>query len=193
MREVERRDLKTPGEKLAIIEELLPGPGTFIENGEIYSKTIGYAITDFDNKLVSIYPRKRRPIFPRKGSTIIGEVSNTQDKTAQVRILIVDGDPVPGEFTGIIHISTVSSRYIRSMYEALIPGDIIRAKVISNQNSTAHLSTIGRSLGVIKALCLRCGNPLIRRGKLLRCPVCSNKEERKISLDYGKEVLGEIR
>ncbi|UCD73251.1 MAG: exosome complex RNA-binding protein Csl4 [Candidatus Bathyarchaeota archaeon] len=181
---------KTPGEKVAVIEEFVAGPGTFIEEGDIRSKTVGYTITDVHNKLVSIYPRSGTPIFPRKGSVIVGQVVNTQDKTAIIRILSVDNRPVPGQFTGIIHISTVSSNYVRSMYEAVRPGDLIKAKVISNRNGATHLSTLGRNLGVVQAFCIRCGNRLTRRGRILGCQVCSNIEERKITVDYGKEVGG---
>jgi len=179
-------EFKTPGEKLGVIEEFMPGPGTFIEEGDIRSRTVGYAIKDTRNKLVSIYTKRNYPIFPRKGSIVLGEVASIQNKTASVRILSVDNKPVPGSFTGIIHVSTVSSNYIRTMREAFKPGDLIKAKVVSNRNRAIHLSTLGRTLGVIQASCSRCGNILVRRGRILHCLVCSNREERKITVNYGK-------
>lgn len=188
MSKKEKEVFKTPGDKVAVIEEFIAGPGTFIEEGDIHSKTVGYSIKDVHNKLVSIYPKKGNPVFPRKGSIIIGQAVSTQDKTSIIRILSVDNQPIPGQLTGIIHISTVSSNYIRTMYEAVRPGDLIKAKVISNKNGATHLSTIGRNLGVIQAFCLRCGNRLTRRGRILSCPACSNVEEREITVDYGKEV-----
>jgi len=184
------REFKTPGEKLGVIEEFMPGPGTFTEGGDIRSTTVGYTITDTYNKLVSIYPQKRGPIFPRKGSIVVGEVVSTQDKTASIRILSVDNKPVPGQFAGIIHISTASSDYIRTMQEAFKPADIVRAKVVSNRNMVIHLSTLGRNLGVLQAFCSRCGGKLDRRGKIMGCPTCMNREERKIALDYGKDEEG---
>ncbi len=177
---------RTPGEKLGVIEEFMPGPGTFIEEGNIRSRTIGYTITDTRNKLVSIYPKRNYPIFPRNGSIVLGEVASTQDKTASVRILSVDNKPILGSLAGIIHVSTVSSNYIRSMREAFNPGDLIKAKVVSNRNQAIHLSTLGKTLGVIQASCSRCGNILVRRGRVLRCLVCSNREERKITVNYGE-------
>ena len=39
-----------------------------------------------------------------------------------------------GEFGGILHISDVSDRYVDSMNEVCKPGDIVRAKVISEKN-----------------------------------------------------------
>ena len=179
-------EFKTPGEKLGVIEEFILGPGTFSEEGDIRSATVGYTITDTHNKLISIYPRKKGPIFPRKGSIVMGEVTSTQDKTMSISILSVDNQPVPGQFAGILHISTASSDYIRTMQEVFKPGDIVRAKVISNGNMVIHLSTLGRNLGVLKAFCSRCGDKLDRRGKILSCPTCTNREERKIALDYGQ-------
>lgn len=184
------REFTTPGEKLGVIEEFMPGPGTYTEEGNIRSTTVGYTITDTYNKLVSIYPQKKRPIFPRRGSIVVGEVVSTQDKTASIRILSVDNQTVPGQFTGIIHISTASSEYIRTIQEAFKAGDIIRAKVISNGNMVIHLSTLGRNLGVFQAFCSRCGSELDRRGKIMGCSTCMNREERKIALDYGKEEGG---
>ncbi len=188
MNKKEKEVFKTPGEKVAVIEEFIAGPGTFIEEGDIRSKTVGYTIKDVHNKLVSIYPKRGNPIFPRKGSIIVGQVVTTQDKTSIIRILSVDKQPILGQLTGIIHISTVSSSYIRSMYEAVRPGDLIKAKVISNKNGVTHLSTIGKNLGVVQAFCLRCGNRLARRGRILSCSACSHVEEREITVDYGKEV-----
>ncbi len=184
------REFKTPGEKLGVIEEFVPGPGTFVEEGDIRSKTTGYVITDTRNKHVSIYPKGNHPIFPRNGSVVAGEVASTQDKTASVRILSVDGKPVPGYFTGIIHVSTVSSNYVRTMRGAFKPGDLIKAKVISNRNGAIHLSTLGKTLGITQASCSRCGNRLVRRGRILHCPICSNREERKITVNYGKNGEG---
>jgi exosome complex component CSL4 len=187
----EKAVFKIPGEKIAVIEEFMAGPGTFIEEGDIRSKTVGYTITDFHNKLVSIYSGNKNPVFPRKGSIVLGQVVSTQDKTAIIRILSVDRQLVPGQLTGVIHISTVSSDYVRTMYDATRLGDLIKAKVISNRNGVTHLSTIGREFGVIQAFCSRCGEKLTRRGRILSCPVCSNNEERKITTDYEKE-LGEL-
>ena len=181
-------EFKTPGEKLGVIEEFVSGPGTFIEEGNIRSRTVGYTIVDTRNKLVSIHPEGNYPVFPRNGSIVFGQVVGTQDKTASVRIINVDNRPVPGHFTGIIHISTVSSSYIRTIREAFRPGDLIKAKVISNKNRTIHLSTLERDLGVIQASCSRCGNELVRRGRILICPNCSNREDRKITMDFGKDI-----
>ena len=42
----------SPGERLGVIEEFLPGQGTFIENGVIYASIVGMLLNDQLNKKV---------------------------------------------------------------------------------------------------------------------------------------------
>jgi exosome complex component CSL4 len=67
-------------------------------------------------------------------------------------------------------------------------GDIVRAKVISRMNKTFHLSTKGNNLGVISSYCSLCGEILSIDRKRLLCKKCGSTENRKISVDYGKDV-----
>jgi exosome complex component CSL4 len=83
----------------------------------------------------------------------------------------------------------VEDRYVNSMNDACKPGDIIRAKVISEKNQIYHLTTVDKELGVVYGFCSRCGNPLEQRRHEMRCTKCGNIEQRKTALDYGKEVL----
>jgi exosome complex component CSL4 len=94
-----------------------------------------------------------------------------------------------GVFSGILHISDVEDRYVDSMNEVCKPGDIIRAKVISEKNQIYHLTTVDKDLGVLYAFCSLCGNLLEQRKYEMRCPKCGNIEKRKTALDYGKEEL----
>jgi exosome complex component CSL4 len=75
------------------------------------------------------------------------------------------------------------------MNEVCKPGDIIRAKVISEKNRIFHLSTNDKNLGVVDAFCSRCGNLLEPERFELRCPKCGSIEKRKRAPDYGKEEL----
>jgi exosome complex component CSL4 len=68
-------------------------------------------------------------------------------------------------------------------------GDIVRAKVIGVQREPIQLSTVGRDLGVLVALCSRCRTVLNREGNRLRCPECGSLESRKLTNDYRQGVL----
>ncbi len=175
-----------PGDRLGVIEEFMPGPGTYEQNGTIYSFATGRALVDVLNKQVSVFPQTRFLAFPKVGSIVIGQVRDVQSRIAVVRIFQVDTRPLSGFFTGILHVSDVSLRYVESMYDACKPGDIIRTKVVSDKNRTFHLSTKEPNLGVIYAFCSRCGNFLTFRRVQMRCSKCGKIEKRKVAQDYGK-------
>jgi len=177
-----------PGQKLGVIEEFIPDSGTYVKDGCIYSANVGYVLIDFANKKVSVYPIARNTNVPKIGSTVIGWVVGVQSSYATIRIIKVGRKFLSGHFTGIIHISDVSHRYLNNMYDSLRIGDLVRAKVISDKNKTFHLSIKDENLGVIYAFCSQCGGILVKR-RTLRCTVCGNTEKRKTASDFGKGIL----
>jgi len=181
--------LVVPGERLGVIEEFIPDSGTYVKDGVIYSKIVGRSLVDLQNRRVSVYPAVEGVVVPKLSSTIVGQVGNAQSDNVLVRIFKVGNKRLSGDFGGILHISDVSDRYVNSMNEVCKPGDIIRAKVISEKNRIFHLSTNDKNLGVIDAFCSRCGNLLEPERFELRCPKCGNIEKRKMAPDYGKEEL----
>jgi exosome complex component CSL4 len=175
-----------PGDKLGVIEEFEPGPGTYVEESTIYSLATGRALMDLLNKKVSVYPGTQISGVPKVGSIVVGRVSEIQNKQATVRIFQVGNRIVSGFFSGLLHISDVSPRYVESMYDVCKAGDIIRAKVISDKNRVFHLSTNDKDLGVVYAFCSRCGHVLSFGRMRMRCTECSNIEQRKTAQDYEK-------
>lgn len=178
-----------PGDRLGVIEEFTLGPGTYEQNGTIYSQTTGRALMDLLNKQVSVFPKVHVSSVPHVGSTVIGQVSDVQSKQATLRIFQIGDRLLSGFFSGLLHISDVSQRYVESMYEVCKAGDIVRARVISEKNRVFHLTTNDKDLGVIYGFCSRCGYSLVQKRFIMRCPECGNSERRKTAQDYGK---GEI-
>jgi exosome complex component CSL4 len=181
--------LVLPGERLGVIEEFIPDSGTYSKDGVIYSKVVGCALMDMLNRKVSVYPLINEASVPKVGVKVMGQVGNAQSDNVLVRIFRVGPKKISGVFSGILHISDVQDRYVNSMNEACKPGDIIRAKVISEKNQIYHLSTVDKDLGVVYAFCSRCGNLLEQKRHEMHCTKCGNIEERKTALDYGKEEL----
>jgi exosome complex component CSL4 len=181
--------LVLPGERLGVIEEFIPDAGTYAKDGVIYSKVVGCALMDMLNRKVSVYPLITEATVPKVGAKVVGQVGNAQSDNVLVRIFRVGDKKISGVFGGILHISDVQDRYVESMNEACKPGDVIRAKVISEKNQIYHLSTVDKDLGVLYGFCSRCGNLLEQKRHEMRCPKCGNIEQRKTALDYGKEVL----
>jgi exosome complex component CSL4 len=180
--------LVVPGERLGVIEEFIPDSGTYVKDGVIYSKIVGRALIDMLNKRVSVYPLANA-VVPKVGAMVIGQVGNPQSDNVLVRIFRVGNKKITGEFSGILHISDVSDRYIDSMNDVCKPGDILRAKVISEKNRIYHLSTNDKDLGILYAFCSRCGNMLETQRYEMYCPKCGNIERRKNAPDYGKEPV----
>jgi exosome complex component CSL4 len=164
--------LVLPGERLGVIEEFIPNSGTYVKDGIIYSKIVGRALMDLLNKRVSVYPLISGATVPKVSTTVVGQVGHAQSDNVLV-----------------LHISDVQERYVDSMNDVCKPGDIIRAKVISEKNQIYHLSTTDKDLGVLYAFCSHCGNLLEQKRQEMRCPKCGNMEQRKIALDYGKEKI----
>jgi len=178
-----------PGDRLGVIEEFTPGPGTYESEGTIYSAATGRALMDLLNKRVSVYPKTHVTKVPHVGSVVLGQVSDIQSKQANIRIFQVGDHALSGFFSGPIHIGDVSQRYVESMYDVCRAGDIVRAKVISEKNRVFHLTTDEKDLGVVYAFCSRCGHSLAQRRFIMRCPECGNSERRKTAADYGKGEL----
>jgi exosome complex component CSL4 len=178
-----------PGERLGVIEEFIPDSGTYSKDGVIYSKVVGCALMDMLNRKVSVYPLIAEATVPKVGTKVIGQVGNAQSDNALVRIFKVGNKNISGVFSGIIHISDISDRYVDSLNDACKSGDIIRARVISEKNQIYHLSTADKDLGVLYGFCGRCGNLLEQKRNEMHCPKCGNIEQRKTAPDYGKQEL----
>jgi exosome complex component CSL4 len=181
--------LVLPGERLGVIEEFIPDSGTYVKDGVIYSKIVGRALLDLLNKRVSVYPLTNGAVVPKVATTVVGQIGNAQSDNVLVRIFKIGQKKISGNFGGILHISDVSDRYVNSMNDVCKPGDIVRAKVISEKNRIYHLSTNDKGLGILYAFCSRCGSLLEPQRYDLHCPKCGNIEKRKMSSDYGKEEI----
>jgi len=188
MNESERKSglFVVPGDRLCVIEEFTPGPGTYVEDGIIHSEITGRTLLDMLNRQVSVFPLVQKANFPKVGNIVTGLVLDVRSKQAVLRIFQIGEKMVSGFFTGMLHISGVSRGYVDTMFDVCRPGDIMRAKVISTKNRTFFLSTAEKDLGVVYALCSICGNVLQPGNRGMQCPECRNIEGRKIPPDYGK-------
>ena len=181
-----------PGERIGVIEEFIPDYGTYVKDGVIYVRDVGYLLVDSVSRKVCVHPVTRGVCVPRVGSIVIGHVVNVQSAMAFIRIIKVRRRFLSGFFTGVLHVSDIDVKYTKNILDALKVGDLVRAKVISEVNRTFHLTTKGENLGVILALCSKCGETLSlksKRSKKLYCSECGNTEARKIASDYGSGNL----
>ena len=80
-------------------------------------------------------------VVPKVGTAVIGQIGNAQSDNVLVKIFRIGNKKLSGNFGGILHVSDVSDRYVDQISDVAKPGDIIRAKVISDKNQVFHLST----------------------------------------------------
>jgi len=175
-----------PGDKLGVIEQYLPGAGTYEKDGTIYANFTGNARIDLKNKRVTVLPTTRIVVLPKEGSTVIASVIHASEKMATVNIWKINDKTIQSPFTAMLHISSSSPRYERNMSDVCKAGDIIRARVIEI-NRIPQLTTAGRGLGVIKAFCSKCGATLEFKNRRLQCPSCGNIERRRLAEDFESQ------
>jgi exosome complex component CSL4 len=181
--------LVSPGERLGVIEEFIPDSGTYVKDGVIFSKIVGRSLLDLQNRRVSVYPVVEGVVIPKLGTVVIGQIGNAQSDNVLVKIFRIGKKKLSGNFGGILHVSDVSDRYVDSMSDVVKPGDIVKAKVISEKNQVFHLSTNDTGLGIVYAFCSRCSTLLEQQHYDLKCPKCGNVERRKMAPNYGKEEV----
>ncbi len=181
-----RKRIVLPGDKLYVVEEFLPGKGTYsYHDGWVRASVIGEPVIDMIQRMVSIRNYSGKPCYPRPGDIVVGVITSLSDDIAFLDIFLIE-NKISGStsFTGVLHVSQASEKFIKSMYEAYRLGDIVRARVL-NDKSPFQLSTKGVQFGVIAALCSRCGGLLKRKSDdSLECPVCGSIEPRKVSIKY---------
>ncbi|KPU63061.1 RNA-binding protein [Thermococcus sp. EP1] len=190
---IKNGDIVLPGDYLGVIEEFLPGEGIIEENGELYAARAGRVKIDLEKIEISVEPITDTPPLPQVGDTVIARVIEVKPQAAIVQLLKIEGrkgyrEIATSKLAGI-HISQVREGYVESMNNEFKIGDIVRAKVLTNEKSPIQLTTKELDLGVVYALCSSCRIPLVRRGNVLVCPKCGRTEARKLSAYYRKLKL----
>ncbi|WP_297535880.1 exosome complex RNA-binding protein Csl4 [Thermococcus sp.] len=189
-KKVKNGDLVLPGDYLGVIEEFMPGEGVREENGELYATRAGRVRINPEKMEISVEPVTDTPPLPQVGDIVLARVIEVKPQAVIVQLLQIEGrendrEIATSKLAGI-HISQVKEGFVEDITKEFKIGDVVRAKVISNEKSPIQLSTREKDLGVVYALCSRCRTPLIRRGDKLICPRCGNVETRKLSPYYRK-------
>jgi exosome complex component CSL4 len=175
-----------PGDQVSTSEELLPGDGTFEEDGVIRASRVGTYVVDGKHRRAIVKPLTSIPVELKRGDIALANVISVRSNMVIADVIHVIGKnrSISGDTNGTLRVSEISTGYVKDPSTEFAPGDIIRAKVTQVRPSV-QLATKDRDLGVIKAMCTRCRHPLIRKGNILECGNCGNKEKRKIANDYG--------
>ena len=150
---------------------------------------LGIVTANLQRRTVGCRTLRKRYEIPRANSTVLAYVSSLRSELAVLTIFAVVGSRGHGEtsypLAGILHISQVSRDRTSSMYDVLGMGDIVKARVLNNENPY-QLTIAEYDLGVILAMCSSCGGILRLEAPSgsLRCPRCGRVDRRAISKDY---------
>jgi len=175
-----------PGDQLSTSEELLPGDGTFEENGIIRAARIGtYEVND-KHRTAEVKPVTSIPVILQKGDIVIAKIIMAKSTMIIAEVVHVAGKnrSISSDTDATIHVKEIAQGFIKDASTEYKSEDYVRAKVIQVKPSV-QLETKDRNLGAIKALCSKCRHPLVKKSNGLECENCGNKEHRRIADDYG--------
>lgn len=185
---IESGDFVMPGDALGIIEQYLPGDGTYDEEGYIKSSVLGNVNIDFKNRKINVDAKTGSPVLLKLGDIVYGQVTDVRGQRALIDIQGKKDETrqlaIP--YLGAIHISQVKNGFLDWLTDALRIGDIIEAKVSRITGDNIDLNTTADDCGIVKAMCSRCRSYLktTNKGNELYCENCDRTEKRKISTNY---------
>jgi exosome complex component CSL4 len=182
-----------PGDQLSTSEELLPGDGTFEEDGIIRASRAGYYEVDQKYRKAVVKPITSIPVELKNGDIVLAQVESVRSNMVIANVIHLTGKKraISGDRNGTLRVSEISTGYTKDPATEFAPGDIIRAKVTQVKPSL-QLMTKERNFGAIKSLCSKCRHDLLLKGNILECLNCGNKEKRKFASDYGSYDLHKL-
>ncbi|MEM3555438.1 MAG: exosome complex RNA-binding protein Csl4 [Candidatus Micrarchaeia archaeon] len=179
-------EFATPGKFLGTEEEFVGGDGVYSEGGKLHAFYAGDIILDKQRR-ISV-KTKSVPRMVEPGMIVYGRIEDIFDPIALVKLELVEGvgmRQAQGDYFCVLHVSNVKRGYVKELRDEVRIGDIIKAVVCEVKRGEAYLDMRGADLGVIKAFCSNCRNPLRLKDRLLVCDACGNKESRKLSTEYS--------
>jgi exosome complex component CSL4 len=181
-----KHKLVMPGDQLSTSEELLPGDGTFEENGIIRAARIGTYTVDEKHRTAEVKPATSTPVVLKIGDIVLAKVTMAKSTMIIVEVVHVTGKnrSISSDTDATIHVKEIAQGFIKEASSEYKAEDYIRAKVIQVRPSV-QLETKDRNMGAITARCSKCRHPLIKKSHGLECSNCGNKEHRRIAEDYG--------
>ena len=170
---------KIPGEKIAQIEEYLPGDNTFEDSDIIRATAIGDIKLDSKDRLASINRHKQIAV-PKVGDIVIGIVEANLPSMIAIMIKFVNGKKVNTDLECVC-----VTRHIRKKNIALAQ-DVVKVEIISHINGTIHASIDSQELGVLFTKCRKCFGTVVKMRDAVKCKDCGWIDDRKLALDFGK-------
>jgi len=155
-----------PGEKLGVIEEMLPGEGVIEEQGELYSAYLGIEEIDQQERRVRVKPLKR--MHPRRGDEIIGMVMDIKNKIALMKIFRIE-KPIQVRLSLPYEGILLGADVLSVDFNDIVIGEV-RGRV--NGFTIVRVDINNAEHGIMLGICPRCRKVLKALGR--NCLVCNN-------------------
>ncbi|MAD56597.1 MAG: hypothetical protein CL974_03515 [Euryarchaeota archaeon] len=186
-------DFVTPGTRVLADENTFLGDGLVsTENGAL-ALLSGKLIEE--NGVISVQISGSTANLPKIGDIVIGQVNRLNAKTAEIRILHIEGKDggerdIPAlKLFADIYVTDFVDRYIPSAGDAMRSRDIVRAKITQFEPMLKASTRDGPSLGVVHAICPTCGAELQKNDSIpdfnVKCNMCDYKGYRVLSSGFG--------
>ncbi|XP_041368597.1 exosome complex component CSL4-like isoform X2 [Gigantopelta aegis] len=176
-----------PGQRLCRLDDdLLPGDGTYIRNGFVYSSLAGFLRTGQHQgkKTLEVYTVTLKNMVPSVDALVTGRITNVNPRFCKCAILSIGKTPLRETFRGMIRKEDVraTEKDKVEMYKCFRPGDIVIAKVLSLGDAHSYLlSTAENELGVVVANS-EAGVPMVPISWCkMQCPKTLQEEHRKVA------------
>ena len=186
-------DFVTPGTRVLADENTSLGEGIIHTDSGPLALLSGKLIVE--EGVISVEIPGSTANLPKVGDVVIGQVNRLNAKTAEIRILHIEGKEGGGrdipalKLFADIYVTEFVDRYIPSAGDAMRSRDIVRAKITQFEPMLKASTKEDPSFGVIHAICPPCGAILQKSDSEpdfnVTCNRCDYKGYRVLSSSFG--------
>ncbi|KAK2586298.1 hypothetical protein KPH14_001548 [Odynerus spinipes] len=186
-----------PGQRLCVSDKVnIPGPGTYEQQGYIYSKLAGTVklIKEENTRTIEVHGITEQSIVPAPGDIVTAMVTIVNQRFCKCSIKCIGDIVLTRPYRGILRKEDVRAidRDRVEMYKSYRPGDIILARVLPmTEAHTYQLSTAENELGVVIAHSEEGVAMIPISWTQMQCPKTLCKEFRKVAKVVPEEVIAE--
>ncbi|MBI5223797.1 exosome complex RNA-binding protein Csl4 [Candidatus Micrarchaeota archaeon] len=186
----DKKKIFLPGEHLGSYEEGEPGENTFSQNDEIFSLSLGER-EDKGGK-IQIKSSGRKVEQPKMNMEVYCAVIKTTLNNAICDCISSNEAQGKGrgvKFTAVLPVTEIRRGYVEDLRNEVKTGDIIKARIIKTTRTGYEISISPQGLGVVRAFCPKCRDPMALKGDIFICN-CGWKERRKLTTSQSENEGG---
>lgn len=186
-----------PGQRLCVSDKFnIAGPGTYEQQGYIYSKLAGVIklIQKENTRTIEVHGITEQSIVPAPGDIVTAMVTTVNQRFCKCSIKCIGDIVLTRPYRGILRKEDVRAidKDSIQMYKSFRPGDIILARIMPmTEAHTYQLSTAENELGVVIAHSEEGVAMIPINWTQMQCPKTLRKEFRKVAKVVPEHVIAE--